>query len=429
MVLFMFIGSIPKKLITQILGNIHLKPRVYIGCSGSFRTEHAIKNLMPEKQVYGNDVSLLSCAVGNLLTGQKIDVEFTGRLEPLNQLRGDAVANTSAICLAITLARYKGANQYSQAHFAHILRNLADYHRIEREKLLNYTDGFTIDGFHAGDFHDQIDAARENEGSVIMFAPTYKGGYENIYKFVNTSVTWAAPPYGVWDPENTEDLIQNLVDEGLNFAIVSDRRMESIEPRIMFAGSNKPIYMYANDARSSLRRESKKSQPFRYRIVNPDAITADSKVEIKQLNTQQLNFLKNIYLAKGINHKAGMMNFAVFVDGMLVGAFIFSMAQYGDKIHNIYMLSDFSTTRLRKISKLIPMLATSRDVIRFVNRKYVIDIQAVYTTAFTDKPVSMKYRGIYRLAKRGEGFLNYSSAVREQSPQDIFKEWYRKYAN
>lgn len=425
----MFIGSIPKKLITQILGNIHLKPRVYIGCSGSFRTEHAIKNLMPDTKVFGNDVSLLSCAVGNLLTGQDMDVEFSGRLEPLNQLRGDAVATTAAICLAITLARYKGANQYSQAHFAHIMRNLADYHRTEREKLLRYTDGFTIDGFHAGDFHHQIDAARENDGSVIMFAPTYKGGYENIYKFVNTSVSWAAPSYGVWDPENTEDLINRLVAEGQSFAIVSDRRMENIEPRIMFAGSNKPIYMYANDARSSLRRETKKSQPFRYRIVDPDAVTADSQVEIKQLNAQQLNFLKNIYLAKGINHKAGMMNFAVFVDGMLVGAFIFSMAQYGDKIHNIYMLSDFSTSRHRKLSKLVPMLATSRSIIDHINRQYVIDIQSVYTTAFTTKPVSMKYRGIYQLAKRGEGFLNYSSAVREQSPQEIFQEWYRKYAN
>ncbi|HGY5076915.1 TPA: hypothetical protein ACNV27_002102 [Citrobacter gillenii] len=425
----MFIGSIPKKLITQILSNIYLKPRVYIGCSGSFRTEHAIKNLMPDKLVYGNDVSLLSCAVGNLLTGQSLDVEFSGRLEPLNQLRGDAVANTSAICLAITLARFKGSNQYSQAHFAHILRNLSDYHRTEKEKLLRYTDGFTIDGFYAGDFQHQIEAARENDGTVIMFAPTYKGGYENICKFVNTSVAWASPSYGVWDPENTEALITRLVEEGQSFAIVSDRRMENVEPRIMFAGSNKPIYMYANDVRSSLRRESKKSQPFRYRILDADAITAESKVEIALLNAQQLNFLKNIYLAKGINHKAGMMNFAVLVDGMLVGAFIFSMAQYGDKIHNIYMLSDFSTSRHRKLSKLVPMLATSRNVIDHINRQYVIDIKSVYTTAFTKKPVSMKYRGIYQLAKRGEGFLNYSTAVREQSPQEIFQEWYRKYAN
>jgi hypothetical protein len=425
----MFIGSIPKKLITQILGNIHLKPRVYIGCSGSFRTEHAIKNLMPDKQVYGNDVSLLSCAVGSLLTDQKIDVEFSGRLEPLNQLRGDAVANTAAICLAITLARFKGNNQYSQAHFAHIMRNLPEFYRIEREKLLRYTDGFTIDGFHAGDFHQQIDAARDNDGTVIMFAPTYKGGYENIYKFVNTSVNWTAPEYGMWDPENTEELIQRLLAERQNFAIVSDRRMENVEPRIMFAGSNKPIYMYANDARSSLRRELKKSQPFRYRIVDSDAITAESVVEITLLTSQQLNFLKNIYLAKGINHKAGMMNFAVLVDGMLVGAFIFSMAQYGDKIHNIYMLSDFSTSRHRKLSKLVPMLATSRSVIDHVNRQYIIDIKSVYTTAFTTKPVSMKYRGIYQLAKRGVGFLNYSSVVREQTPQQIFAEWYRKYAN
>ncbi|MBZ7262471.1 hypothetical protein FMK81_13240 [Klebsiella oxytoca] len=424
----MFIGSIPKKLITQILGNIQLKPRVYIGCSGSFRTEHAIKNQMPDKLVYGNDVSLLSCSVGALLTDQRVDVEFSGRLERLNEFRGDGLWNTAAVCLAITLARFKGNNKYSQAHFAHILSKCHDYHRVEREKLEKYIEGFRLDGFHAGDFHDQITAARENDGTVIMFAPTYKGGYENIYKFVNENTKWTAPTYGVWDPENIEELVLELQDKGQHFAIVSDRLLENVEPRIMFAGSNKPIYMYANDARSSLRRESKKSEQFRYKVIDPVAVKADSRVEIKPLSSQQLNFLKDVYLAKGINHKSGMLNFGVFIDEMLAGAFIFSMAQYGDKIHNIYMLSDFSTTRLRRISKLIPMLATSRDVINYVNRKYLIDIQSVYTTAFTHNPVSMKYRGIYELAKRGEGFLNYQSAVREQNPQEIFLTWYKKYA-
>ncbi|EAO9155240.1 hypothetical protein AA14_10350 [Salmonella enterica] len=424
----MFIGSLPKKLITQMLINIQLKPDVYIGCSGSFRIEHAIKNMMPEKKTYGNDVSLLSCAVGYLLTGQRLDVEFTGRLEPLNQLRGDIVANTSAICLAVMLSRFKGNNQYSQAHFAHILRNLADYHSAEREKLLRYTDGFTLDGFHAGDFHDQIEAARENGGTLIMFAPTYKGGYENLYKFVNENTKWDSPSYGVWDPENIGHLVLELQNNNQNFAIITDRRLESAEPRMMFAGGNKPVFLYANDARSSLRREHKKSQPFRYKVIDPDTVKADSRVEISPLTSQQLNFLKDVYLAKGINHKSGMLNFGVFIDEMLAGAFIFSMSQYGDKIHSIYMLSDFSTTRLRRISKLIPMLATSRDVINFVNRKYMIDIRSVSTTAFTRNPVSMKYRGIYELVKRGEGFLNYESAVREQTPQEIYLTWYRKYA-
>ncbi|EDQ2393903.1 hypothetical protein RU50_004987 [Salmonella enterica subsp. enterica] len=424
----MFVGSLPKKLITQMLINIQLKPDVYIGCSGSFRIEHAIKNMMPEKKVSGNDVSLLSCSVGHLLTGQRMDVEFTGRLEPLNMLRGDAVANTAAVCLAVMLSRFKGNNQYSLAHFAHVLRNLADYHRDEKEKLLRYTDGFSLDGFHAGDFHHQIEAARENDGTLIMFAPTYKGGYENLYKFVNENTKWDSPSYGMWDPENIGDLVLELQDNNQNFAIITDRRLDSVAPRMMFAGGNKPVFLYANDARSSLRREHKKSQPFRYKVIDPDAVKADSRVEITQLTSQQLNFLKDVYLAKGINHKNGMINFGVFIDGMLAGAFIFSLSQYGDKIHGIYMLSDFSTTRLRRISKLIPMLATSRDVINLVNRKYVIDIQSVSTTAFTRNAVSMKYRGIFELVKRGEGFLNYESAVREQTPQEIYLTWYRKYA-
>lgn len=425
----MFVGSIPKKLITQILGNISLKERVYVGCSGSFRTERAIKTLMPDKFVSGNDVSLLSCGIGKLLTGDRFDIKFTGRLEPLNLLVGNTADNAAAVCLAATLARFKGNNQFSLAHFGHIMRNLQAYHRSEKEKIARYVDGFLLDDYFAGDFREQIKRAKEDDGTVIMFAPTYKGGYERIYKFINECVVWEPPSYDVWDPANTEELIKQMIVDGQHFAIVSDFRMKDIEPRIMFAGSNKPVYMYANDARSSIRRESKSSAPFRYMPIDPDKITAESRIDIKLLNAQQLNFLKNVYLAKGINHKAGMLNFAVFIDDMLAGAFIFSMAQYGDKIHNIYMLSDFSLTRHRKVSKLIPMLATSQDVLNHVNRRYLIDVQSVYTTAFTNNPVSMKYRGIYKLAKRGEGFLNYSSAVRSDSPQAIFHLWYKKYAN
>ncbi|MCD1124823.1 hypothetical protein LPW36_02030 [Jinshanibacter sp. LJY008] len=425
----MFIGSLPKKLITQILNNIKLKDRVYVGCSGSFKTEHAIKTVMPEKFVSGNDVSLLSCSVGKLLVGERLDVKFTGRIEPLNDLLGDAIDNVAAVCLSTTLARFKGNNQYCHSHFDHIIRNLRDYHRTEREKINRYIDGFTIDDFFQGDFRQQIVRAKENDGTIMMFAPTYKGGYEQIYKFISENSEWIQPHYDIWDPDNVEALIEELIIDKQDFAIVADKRLNNIEPRIMFAGGNKPIYLYAHEARSSIRIEAKKSQPFKYKPIDPDKITEDSKIEIKILNGQQLNFLKDVYLAKGINHKTGMINFAVFIDGMLAGAFIFSYAQFGDKLKEIYMLSDFSTSRHRKISKLIPMLATSRSVIDLINRKYMIAIESVYTTAFTDKPVSMKYRGIFDLAKRGEGFLNYSSKVREATPQEVFKIWYQKYGH
>ncbi|WP_436835789.1 GNAT-like putative antirestriction protein, partial [Chryseobacterium gambrini] len=44
-----------------------------------------------------------------------------------------------------------------------------------------------------------------------------------------------------------------------------------------------------------------------------------------------------------------------------------------------------------------------------------------------DKPVSMKYRGIFKLDAKKDGFLNYSSDVRSGSPDEIYQEWLKKY--
>jgi hypothetical protein len=47
------------------------------------------------------------------------------------------------------------------------------------------------------------------------------------------------------------------------------------------------------------------------------------------------------------------------------------------------------------------------------------------TTAFTDKPVSMKYRGVFDLHSRTEGRLNYLGEAGKWSLEDALT-WWRK---
>ena len=140
-----------------------------------------------------------------------------------------------------------------------------------------------------------------------------------------------------------------------------------------------------------------------------------------------MNFLKDRYLAKGIVHVAGMMNYLVYLDGRLAGGFIFARDKGGGP-DRVYLLSDFAIARGRKLSKLIAMLATCRAVIREIERKMIVRVEGIYTTAFTNHAVSMKYRGIFDLVERKPGAINYVSAVREHAPNDIYREWYRRYA-
>jgi hypothetical protein len=121
-----------------------------------------------------------------------------------------------------------------------------------------------------------------------------------------------------------------------------------------------------------------------------------------------------------------LANFLVLIDGHLAGGFIYARSKFGGD-DDIYLLSDFALSPRSRVSKLVAMLATSETVISRMEVKLMQRIGSVKSTAFTDKPVSMKYRGIFDLASRKPGMLNYASKVRRQTPAQIYVEWFQRF--
>ena len=170
-------------------------------------------------------------------------------------------------------------------------------------------------------------------------------------------------------------------------------------------------------------------QPFRYKPIDPAQLHQNSAVQIAEVSSPCINFLRSIYLAKGINFKNGMANFLVLIDGMVAGGIIYLQSRYGDRNREVYLLSDFSLSRERRLAKLIAMIATSRGIVQMLNKRWLVRFDTVFTSVFTSKPVSMKYRGIFKLHNRNEkaGCLNYKSDVRQNTPQEIYRFWWDKY--
>ena len=123
--------------------------------------------------------------------------------------------------------------------------------------------------------------------------------------------------------------------------------------------------------------------------------------------------------------KEGTIAVAYDLPRHLVGGFIYARHRSGGDA--IYLLSDFALAPKSRLSKLIAMLATSQTVIGRMEVKLMHRITTVYSTAFTDRPVSMKYRGIYDLIGRKPGILNYASKVRPQTPGQIYVEWFQRF--
>ena len=93
----------------------------------------------------------------------------------------------------------------------------------------------------------------------------------------------------------------------------------------------------------------------------------------------------------------------------------------------IRLLSDVTLSNENKLSKLISMIATSMSLIKPLQNRRLDHIEYITTTAFTNRPMSMKYRGIYELNSRRpsddplDGYdyvLQYGSNTNELQPHN-----------
>ena len=427
----MFVGSVPRQAVQQIVATVPFGEwgEVFVGCSGAFRVDAAVKAAFPLVNVHSNDVSLLSCAVGALATGKEFSLTFKGRLAFME----DAMAGRpfqdriAAVAVALEMAKYKGNNDFARAHFRHYQERFIDFHTPVAERLKGFIAGLTVGSFHAGDFREQGRRAAEAGGGVAAFPPTYKGGYEQLYRFLDEATDWERPAYDIWDPSMLEDWLDELETMGVRYCVLTDHLLERHSPATVFRGvSNKPVYTFADRAGSSVRRAMAKVQPFKYRPLDSGALTAGSEVVVAAANSAQMNFLKDIFLAKGIAHTSGIANFLVLIDGCLAGGFIFARDKYGGE--QIYLLSDFALNPRSRVSKLIAMLATSATIIERLEVRLAQRIREVHTTAFTNRPVSMKYRGVFDLKKREPGKLHYASSIRAMSPAAIYGDWWKRFS-
>jgi hypothetical protein len=359
-------------------------------------------------------------------------VRFTGRLEFLEEiLTNDPRDRAAGVCVGLAMGKYGGSNAYAQRHFQHYQQNARYYLDAANGELGTYLDGVRVASFFRGDFRVHAKRALERGAGIIAWPPTYKAGYERLYKFVHSNTEWEQPPYDMFDPADLPEWVESLEHAGAKYWVGSDHKLEGIEPAFAyFTGRNRPVYAYATADKTSVRRREHRAEPFKYKPVDPPKLTKSSDVKLVCPDAAQMNFIKDKYLAAGLAHSTGEMNFLVYVDRQLAGGFIYMRSRVGNvqDVQDIYLLSDFAVSRERRISKLIAMLATSRVAVDAFDRAYVQRTKHVTTTAFTDKPVSMKFRGIFDLLSRKPGFLQYRSPVREGTANDIYREWFRKHA-
>jgi hypothetical protein len=160
-----------------------------------------------------------------------------------------------------------------------------------------------------------------------------------------------------------------------------------------------------------------------------EEISPSAPITVREIPEPYINHYRNMYLSKHIQPGSGGPCYLVFADKKLFGFLIFNAYSRMGKKGDLYMLSDFvvPSTRYTRLAKLLLMVTQCQDTKRILEERLLSRRQKIYTTAFTDKPVSMKYRGVYELAKRGKGFLNYATEFNDTTFQEVVGLWMKKY--
>ena len=434
----MFVGAI-NRTVREFIGNnarAFDARTVVVGCSGNFTSEAVLTQCARPQTLHSNDVSFYSCMLGNWLTSQPVayrivDPAFAWLDEHL--LTEDAAHRCAAIMVLLDALAYRKQANAHQARMWQLYReNFAELVEKTVERLTQVN--IHIDTFYAGDVFDHFQRfADEPDAVFCCYAPTYAGGYEKLYKALDKIVAWDAPPYEMLTQERRNRLLAWL--RARAFVWYDDRLIDGLTPVMQQqAGNHRTVYIYSNVV----------TRPAVFRGIAPPplpklpladsklVIRPDSQITLWPITTTDMVAYKNVYLAKHILFASGKWPFAVLVDGVAVGFLEFALNKY--RVDGIYAMADFAVagTRYDRLSKLIVMLMVAGETRRCIERVAMTRLRVIATTAFTDRPVSMKYRGVLKLVKRGESaggqkFLQYESAFNDKTWRETMTEWLTKH--
>lgn len=431
----MFTGTTPpevKLLLQDLMRGVKGKD-VFIGCSGNYTTDKIMSAM--GYIVHSNDVSLYSKLIADLLLDTDTEVEC---INPELRNVFDSWEETKykklvQVMFALKVAQFhQRKNDYQEEMFNAFIEQSQIYYNNTIKKLEKGALDFSIQSFYYGDFLDFLKMKR-GKGVGISFPPTYKGGYEKLFSYVEESFKYEHAPYNIFDPKEGGSVFKILLETDENI-IYSDREWPELSMflsgKIKLGVGKHPVYIYSSikkDNHYYIERD-KNVKPSHIRILPVDyQFTKDTVITVSSCAVNDVNYYKAFYMANKVNYTTGGDLGLVFMaDGMAFGFTSFSKQL--STLQQIFMQSDFVVnSETKRLSKLLIMLVKSHDVRKLIARKMYNYYNGVKTTVYTVSPISMKYRGVFNLERRDEGKLIYSSDFTEESLNELYALWIKKY--
>lgn len=446
-----FIGAIStpmRKIVSEYAAEITLP--VLLPCAGNFTMGACLRSGGYMGHISGCDITLYTSALGAYLAGDTLVVRE--RDDCPEHLRG-LLDNTSPERLAASLSIMLDLHMVWKCQNAWHRRVLHQYRASWPElidktlaRLEAYRAHMTQGGgfrYYAMDAMEYLDS-QDNDHAVLIYPPTYgTKGYLNLEKIFAASLEWRTPEYSELDFQ--EPSFYEKIASFRQWLVILEERVPELE-KILGA----PVALLKKNDRVAqyvYARHSKHCIVKRYYLpsLSPGAIfpssqrlTGDEEPGIARLSVPQATRLNELFMSSRVDYcQLNGISLGLCLNGKIIGKADFQNSKFNWKMpddgRQIYQLSDLAVPSAEpRLSKLVLLLIQSHEVKKLIDEYFKSDFRWTCTTAFCRGPVSMKYRGVYKLHKRlpgkdGTYRLNYFAPLGQWSIREALEIWLKKY--
>lgn len=437
----MFNGTIPpdaRGMISQLGAMWRDRDDAWVVCSGNFTLERILR--ADGFKAHGNDVSVYSVPLGRWLTGQPAGLKLkqeTQESHPwIGRYMDDGVGTVATVMMGTQFFKHLGKKGLYFEHEVELYRKQWDRlvpQTIERLSTME----FRLDSFYAGDVVDFVKQVPKDD-PLLMFPPFWAGGYEKLFKPLNEVFDWEPPEYRVFDEDEIDDFMAEVTNRP-RWWFAAEHELpqyeEHLKGSIQLNAKSEPVMVYASDGPVRLVKGQQRILPVTIPRMGPgDRVTS---LSIKKLKSGEFESLRLMYLNKqiAVSANADVTPFAVLCDGKLAGVFAFG-AWMG--VNTLFLMTDFavSGTDYPRLSKLVVMAAMSQEAKDSIEQGWSRKCRVLQTTVFSQRPVSMKYRGLWdRTADepvKDGAFahkLTYKTAAGQWTLDEALAMWQEKWGN
>lgn len=445
----MFQGTIPdaaRRMIRQFAEQWQTD-HAAVACCGNLTIERTLAPLN-RFQLHSCDVSIYSCALGTYYARQPFRLDLKPEHEALwGWLRPTLATPTDRLATVMLLTNVlQGISATGQIAANAYYRRLMQAYRDQWGTLLAKTrarleqNPLKLTSFHAGDAVDWLPTLPEN-AAVASFPPFFAKGYEVMWHKLDVLFDWDKPAYQEIFEERRRLFLHHLTNReywvfGTSYPL--DEYTPFLRGRCQTSNRGVPLYLYAKLGTARVITPRQRIAPITQPRLTPGEKVAPP-LAILPLPAHQFDALRAQHLNPTIKPASASLALGVYANNLLVGAFAFraSYQAPGAQPDTMYLLTDFAIapTDYPRLSKLVLYAALSHEAQRYAERIVGRRIRHLFTTAFTNNPVSMKYRGLFELHSRKETpadpdhryALNYTAPAGQWSLAEGFTIWQKKH--